>query len=322
MSEPFLMLVWATGDEARPLEYNVFDRYVASSLKEKGQGDDVAANFGRVIYDNESIVINVLAAATRHRFLVVTLDASKVRGGEAVRYVKDLQEIVEDARTAAGWMLSESVLGFESREHHVARGFLVPSTCVPTSTIEFAKEFKNCINDEMSYRVEKDLRAAVEEEFSLPNVERAALLERLFADLPEDFEGRSAALAEINDAFRQELAARLTPALNAFLKEAAPGDAEAKKQLASDVMEKLTDLGLAVRRTDTDQPSRLLGQQDLKNPKGRIAIVPKGTSRPSLTRTDVAELLPLQLVVDRPRREALNEWRGQATRQVSPPRDR
>lgn len=316
MSKPFLMLVWATGDEERPLEYTVFDGFVAPSLREDDQANDVATTLGAIVYRSLQIIIKSLTPAFGRRFLVISLDASKVRGDEAVLYANDLREVVEEAQTHAGIQPADSVLEFKSRKNQVAHGFLVPSTCLPSSVIQFVKEFKNCINDDVLFDVEKDLRAAVEEKFRLPEVERAALFERLFADLPEDFEGRAAALAEINEAFRQELAARFTPALNAHLKEAAPEDAETKKQLASDVMEKLTSLGLAVRCPVTGAASALNVWMGSGHPLGRFTIQPKGEKKPTIIRANIKDLLPLELVADRPRREALKELRASHTTEV------
>lgn len=154
----------------------------------------------------------------------------------------------------------------------------------------------------------KDKGRSSEQLGPLPRVDRTALFERLLAGLPEDFEGRATALAEVADAFRREIADRLTPALNTHLERSTPEGAAEKKKLDAEVMAKLGVLGLAIRCPITGEASSLIGQQDSKNPEGRHSIVPKG-KKPSISRKNLADLLPLKLVADRARREALNEWR-------------
>ncbi len=172
----------------------------------------------------------------------------------------------------------------------------------------------------VSKGADEDQVRSLEQLSSLPAVERTVLFERLLTGLPEDFAGRAAALAEVADAFRREIADRLTPTLNAHLGGATPEDSTEKKKLDAEVMEKLDALGLAIRCPITGEPSSLTGQQDSKNPKGRHSIVPKGRNRPSISRTNLADLLPLELVADRARREALNEWRRKQADEADLPR--
>lgn len=146
----------------------------------------------------------------------------------------------------------------------------------------------------------------------------ADAFDQLFADLPSDFDACSRTLAFTNSAFRNQIASTYEPILNKHLRAADPQDVDAKKQLASQVMERLDALGLAIRCPKTGQPSALMAKQNASNPKGQFFITPKGTNRPSFIRTKLSNLLPLNLVVDRPRREALDEWRAQAGQQGSP----
>lgn len=146
---------------------------------------------------------------------------------------------------------------------------------------------------------------------------QADALDQLFADLPPDFDGCTRVLHDINAAFRQQLVVRYAPVLNACLRAADPQDADAKKQLASEVRERLEGLGLAIRCPKTGQPSALAAKQGPSNPRGQFFITPKGANRPSFVRTNLADLLPLDLVVDRPRREALDEWRDRAKQETS-----
>ena len=309
MSKLLLMMAWATNDEARPIELAVFDHFVDTSLRESGLSVDVEAVFGNAVYKDDMGLAEKLRLPNGPRFLVVSLDATKIWGDDGVLYSNDLQEIVKSVDASAGVKPANPVLEFESRANRVARGYLVPLTHIPDSVSRFVKSFKTGFNADVMIETEKDLRGAFEEGFPLPDLERTALFERLFADLPHDFEGRAAALTEINDAFRQELAVRLTPALNAHLNEAAPEDAEAKKRLANDVMEKLDGMNLAVRSPSEGAASILNVWIDNRHPLGRFAIQPKGEKRPTITRANVADLLPLELTDARPRREALREWR-------------
>jgi hypothetical protein len=76
---------------------------------------------------------------------------------------------------------------------------------------------------------------------------------------PEDYDGRAAALSEINHACRQRMAAELAEALNARIREKPHETLEEKKELARWVNDQLKPLGLAVRCPNTKLPARLMG---------------------------------------------------------------
>jgi hypothetical protein len=139
--------------------------------------------------------------------------------------------------------------------------------------------------------------------------DRSTLFAGLFEGLPAGFEERAAALGVLQGEFRRELAARLQPALNAYLGAADPKDAASKRQLADALNACLAPLDLAVRCPVTGQPSKLYVQGASKeHPHGQFLIKPQGFKTATATRKALADLLPLHLVEARPRREALAEW--------------
>jgi hypothetical protein len=118
------------------------------------------------------------------------------------------------------------------------------------------------------------------------------------------------ALAAENEAHKQSLARRFEPVLNAFLQAQAPGNAEEKKALARRVSADLKRLGLAIHHPDTDQPCALMATLGKANRLGFFLLMPKGSKKAIAPRANLADLLPLQLMPETPRREPLAERRA------------
>jgi hypothetical protein len=118
------------------------------------------------------------------------------------------------------------------------------------------------------------------------------------------------ALAAENEGHKQSLARRFEPVLNAFLQTQAPGNAEQKKALAQRVSADLKRLGLAIHHPDTDQPCALMATSGKANRLGFFLLMPKGSKKAIAPRANLADLLPLQLMPDTPRREPLAERRA------------
>jgi hypothetical protein len=117
-------------------------------------------------------------------------------------------------------------------------------------------------------------------------------------------------LAAENQAHKQSLARRFEPVLNAFLQTQAPTNAEQKKALARRVSADLKRLGLAIHHPDTDQPCALMATSGKANRLGFFLLMPKGSKKAIAPRANLADLLPLQLMPETPRREPLAERRA------------
>lgn len=137
----------------------------------------------------------------------------------------------------------------------------------------------------------------------------------LFEEMPEDFEGRKAALTAVNAAFRQELANQFAPALNAKAQAMPHGSYEEKKALARWVNEELRRFDLAIKCPKTGEPSILTVDPGHHPEIGRFSIehkTPDGKRHRSLTSPALPEL---ELTEAPPRREALREWQNRVSQQ-------
>src|SRR5215472_12767776 len=124
------------------------------------------------------------------------------------------------------------------------------------------------------------------------------------------YEAAVEALTTDNDAHRQMLARRFEPVLNAYLAAQSPENAEQKKVLARRVSADLKRLGLAIHHPDTDQPCALMATSGKANRLGFFLLMPKGSKKAIAPRANLADLLPLQLMPETPRREPLAERRA------------
>jgi hypothetical protein len=118
------------------------------------------------------------------------------------------------------------------------------------------------------------------------------------------------ALATENQTHKQSLARRFEPALNAYLETQAPGNADQKKELAQRISADLKRLGLGIHHPDTDQPCALMAASGKANRLGFFLLMPKGSKKAISPRANLADLLPVRLMPDTPRREPLAERRA------------
>lgn len=136
---------------------------------------------------------------------------------------------------------------------------------------------------------------------------QAAIRQRLFASLPEEFAGRYKLVTRINHAFRAELAATLQGSLNDHL-AAMPQDSLAEKQaLASWVNEHLRLLGLAVRCPKTGLPGTLLAdfQDAAHEDTTRFRVEVRDRTGRRFKSYTSPSLFDLTLIEDTPRQEPL-----------------
>jgi hypothetical protein len=122
------------------------------------------------------------------------------------------------------------------------------------------------------------------------------------------------ALAAENQTHKQSLARRFEPAFNAYVETQAPENADQKKALAQRISADLKRLGLAIHHPDTDQPCILVTASGKANRLGFFLLKPKGAHKAVVTRASLSDLLPLRLIPDIPRREALAEWHARKDR--------
>lgn len=85
----------------------------------------------------------------------------------------------------------------------------------------------------------------------------AEVLRSLAASLPQVYEQRAAALADMNHAFRQELANQLAPALNAKIQDIPHETLEQKEELCRWLSTQIEPLGIAVKDPKTGFPAEL-----------------------------------------------------------------
>lgn len=81
----------------------------------------------------------------------------------------------------------------------------------------------------------------------------------LIGELPEDYEGRAAALSAFSSAASQHIAEELAPALNAHIQAMPHDKLEQKQELAEWVNRELERFGLAVQCPKTGLPAKLRG---------------------------------------------------------------
>ena len=144
-------------------------------------------------------------------------------------------------------------------------------------------------------------------ELPVPSLEDK--LKELTQGLPEDYDGRAAALTEFNHACGRHLADQLAPALNAKVHGMPHATYEEKKALAKWVNDELRRFDLAIKCPKTGQPSLLLAGPGNHPEAGRFILEHK-TSDGKRVRPVNSPVLPhLELMEANPRREALQEWR-------------
>lgn len=121
----------------------------------------------------------------------------------------------------------------------------------------------------------------------------AAAVRSLAAALPAGYEQRAADLAKLNHEYRQELAAQLTPALNAKIRAMPHGTHEEKKELARWVNEEVERFGLAVKCPNTGLPAKLVGDKGDYTGTGRIQFLTlnaEGKRKPTASPKELPEL--------------------------------
>jgi hypothetical protein len=123
------------------------------------------------------------------------------------------------------------------------------------------------------------------------------------------------------ESYKQELIGRLQPALNSYLAIQTPETADEKREIAQEISDTLDPLGLAILVESI--PCNLVVSESPSNRLGIFMLRPKGASTAILSRSRLADLLPLQLTEAAPRREALSEWRERSKQsQTHPERTR
>lgn len=139
--------------------------------------------------------------------------------------------------------------------------------------------------------------------------------ERLEPPKRETFEEQAERLERRSHEFRQQLAAELTPTLNAKIQAMPHETYEEKKNLAKWVNEELRRFDLAIKCPKTGEPSILLADVGNKPEFGRFIIEHKNDDGKRVRSFTSAELPHLELIEANPRREAIVEWR-EKTRQT------
>ena len=112
-----------------------------------------------------------------------------------------------------------------------------------------------------------------------------------------DFGEFTRKLSAANHGFHRALAKVLGNALNDKLTKINSLDDETKKKTIDGVKELMTELGLAVRCPVTGQPANLYAiSPSGHNRTLQYWIRPKNSTKSSITKVDIKELLPLELI--------------------------
>jgi hypothetical protein len=194
-------------------------------------------------------IIDLLGFAPDPRVLVIYIDVNEIINKNISSWGDDLREVVGRVASCEDDSSSRPLpWEFLSRTNRVAIAYLVPLSRLPKTVKEYTDGGWKTDNEHMIEKVENDLRSAIDANFPpLPPLDLDSLLQRLFADLPTDLDGRAAALSDIHRKFRQEFVTKYQPLLNARI-QAMPHDTyEQKKDLAKWVNEELRRFGLAIR---------------------------------------------------------------------------
>lgn len=126
----------------------------------------------------------------------------------------------------------------------------------------------------------------------------------LFSDLPADPGRRLEAVTDRIDTFRRQAVRQLEAAANAFLRSQRPETLRDKQAVAEAVNSKLAKIGASIHYKG--QACNLIATTGGGSPSGRFVVVPIGSQTPLLTRVNLADILPLELI-DTPRRFASRE---------------
>ena len=145
-------------------------------------------------------------------------------------------------------------------------------------------------------------------ETSSLNPEQASRIRQVFADLPEDYAGRRAALLSTTAAFGAELATQLQPALNAHIRSLPHATFGEKKELAKLVNGELRQFGLAIKCPKTGRPSILVAGPGHHPDSGRFQLENLSPEGKRVRTYNTPYLVELDLTPDSPRKEGLAKW--------------
>jgi sRNA-binding carbon storage regulator CsrA len=133
----------------------------------------------------------------------------------------------------------------------------------------------------------------------------------LFADLPEGYDSLASDVDAINQAYRRELAMRLTPAFKAKIQEMPSATYEEKKDLVQWVNTELRRFGLAIKSPKTGRAATLRTDGGNHPEEGRFRLASEGEDgkKESFSTPRLSEFLDHFVLMDAPpRREGLAGW--------------
>jgi hypothetical protein len=130
------------------------------------------------------------------------------------------------------------------------------------------------------------------------------------------YESLVADLLAKNRAHRESVRLRFQRGLNSYLAAQKPETFEQKHALVDKVSNDLKALGFVIRHSDL--PCHIVARQGEKNRLGQFLINVKGSGEILVTRANLQDLLPLELMDAPTRQEALSAWHERVRRKGGP----
>lgn len=137
-------------------------------------------------------------------------------------------------------------------------------------------------------------------------------IKELTEGLSADYDGLSAALTEIHQAYRQNLADSLTPALTVKMQEKPHAGYEDKKELAKFVNAELRKYGLTIKCPKTGRPASLGADPGNHPAEGRFHLLTEAEDGKKVRTVNTPQLSTLlesfELMADDPDRKRWGKW--------------
>jgi hypothetical protein len=153
--------------------------------------------------------------------------------------------------------------------------------------------------------------------------ERTRHLDALLATVPRDvpYEEQAEEAAKLNRAFRERLAERLAPALNARIRTMPHETHDQKKELAKRANIELRRFNLAIKHPKTDKPCYLVTDKGNHPEIGRFMLRSEGVDgrAETFSTPHLEALLEVMKLMDAPQREeGLSNWADKARKAKKP----
>ncbi len=137
----------------------------------------------------------------------------------------------------------------------------------------------------------------------------------MFAAMPPSFTQRYVAMRKLRDAFQEEMALALAPALNTWAKHSPMGSNPQRVALTAEVGHFMHILGLAMKGPRTGEPADLTVEFDPESPNQLAGFLfRERTGRKHASLKATLELPPLVPMNDPPQLQSLDRWTNLAKR--------